>query len=158
MASVMTYAPKDVQLQIEGYTVPGLLSLSLQWRVPPFKIVDGIRGTTSRVRNYNTSAILTAEALQTSVANDLFSQLVDLDLSTGQARVSVKLIDLSGSLSLQSDQSFIMTRSDIGLSNTFNSRSWQIAMLDVYHADVLGNSLSAQSIFDAGSKFIDQYL
>ena len=158
MASVMTYAPNDVKLLIEGYTLPGIVSLQLAWRVPPFRIVDGIRGITSRVRNYNASAILTVEVLQTSVANDLLSQLVELDISTGQARVTAKLTDLSGSLSLQSDQSFVMIRSDIGLSSSFNNRTWQIAMLDVYHADIMGNSLSAKSIFDAGSKFLDQYL
>lgn len=158
MSSVMTYTPKDVKLQIEGYTVPGIVNMSLEWRVPPFKIVDGIRGVTSRVRNYNSSAVLSVEVLQTSVANDLLSQLVELDMSTGQARVSVKLTDLSGSLSLQSDQSFIMTRSNVELSNSFNNRTWQIALLDVYHVDILGNSLSAKSIYDAGSKFLDQYI
>lgn len=158
MASVMTYAPNDVKLLIEGYTLPGIVSLQLAWRMPPFKIVDGIRGKTSRVRNKNASAVLSIEVLQTSAANDLLSQIVNLDAFTNRGRITVTLVDLSGSLVLQSEECFVLTRADIGFSSSFDNRTWQIAMLDVYHVDVHGNSVSSSSIFDAGSKFLDQYL
>lgn len=158
MASVLTYSPKDVKLQIEAYTVPGIVSLTLEWRTAPFKVVDGIRGKTSRVRNTNSSAILTVEVLQSSVANDLMSQLVTEDLKSGQAKISVTLVDLSGGLSLTSGQGFVMGFADVTLSNGPDNRSWQIALLETDHKDIHGNSMSAKSIFEAGSKFLDQYL
>ncbi len=154
----MTYAPNDVKLQIEDYTIPGIVSIQLEWRVPPFRIIDGIRGKTSRVRNRNASAIISIEVLQTSVANDLLTQVVDKDRDTGQAMLTVTLRDLSGNLSIQTEQGFVIGYSDVGLSSTFNNRTWQIALLEVSHSDVMGNSSSVQSIFDAGSKFLDQYL
>ena len=150
-APVTTYAPKEVVLQIQDYQLPGLVSISLAWEVPPFTMVRGIRGITTRVKNRNSAATITVETLQTSVANDVLDSIVKQDLATGQAKLNVTLKDLSGRFGIQSRQGFIQARPTVGFSNTSDNRVWVIGLLHVEYIDMLGNSNTLDSLFDRAS-------
>lgn len=158
MAGVMTYSPRDVVVLIEGYTLPGLMSVSLAWNVPPYTMVNGIRGKTTRVLNKNTSATLTLECLQTSVVNDVLYQILNKDIVSGQARLNVTLKDNSGSFAIFSNQGYVQSYPEFKFSNQFDNRTWQIGLLQVESVDAGGNSVTAQSLFDQGSEYLSNLL
>lgn len=151
-APVTTYSPKLVTLIISGYQIASIVSLSLAWTTPPFRLVPGIRGKSTRVRNTNSSGVLSVELLQTAIANDVFDQLIQADVSGGQAMLTVTLEDLSGRLKLQSNQAYIQNRPQIEFSNSSNNRVWEIAMLQIEDKDLAGSGNTLASLFDLVSK------
>ena len=157
-APVTTYAPKDVTLIINDYIVPGVVTLSLEWTTPPFRMVSGIRGVTTRVRNKNTSGVLKVEVLQTSVANDLFNSLVSADLGNGQAKLIITLKDLSGRFGIQSNQGYIQIRPNVQFSNSANNRVWEIALLKIEDVDINGSGNTMASLFDMASQKANQVI
>lgn len=152
MAAVTTYSPKLVTLIVSGYQIAGVVSLSLNWTNPPFRMVPGIRGKTTRVRNTNSSGVLSVELLQTAIANDVFDQLIQADVGGGQAMLTVSLQDLSGRLKLQSNQAYVQARPQIEFSNSSNNRVWEIAMLEIEDKELAGSGNTMSSIFDAASQ------
>ena len=150
-APVTTFAPKDVVLKIQDYQLPGIVSLSLEWTTPPFTMVRGIRGIATRVRNTNSSAVLRVETLQTSVANDLLDSIVKADLQTGQAKLTVVLKDLSGRFGIQSQQGYVQSRPTVEFSNSANNRVWEIGLLMVEYADMIGSGNTIDNLFDRAS-------
>jgi hypothetical protein len=156
-ASVSTFAPKDVTLQVNGYTLPSIVSVTLEWTNPPFKMISGIRGATTRVRNKNSSATLSVEFLQTSISNDLLNSIINQDLILGTGRLVVTLSDLSGRSSLMSTQAYVQSRPSVEYSNQANNRVWQFGMLAVEDVEMLGSSNTLKSLFDSGSKYVEKY-
>lgn len=157
-APVTTYAPKDVTLILDDYVVPGIVSLSLEWTMPPFRLVSGIRGITTRVRNKNTSGVLRVEVLQTSVANDLLNSLVAIDVASGQAKLKVAVKDLSGRFGIQSNQGYIQIRPNVQFSNSADNRVWEIALLKIEDIDINGSGNTMASLFDLASQKANQVI
>ncbi len=152
VAPVTTYAPKDVMLEVQNYRLTGIVSLTLEWSTPPFRMVRGIRGNVTRVRNMDSSAVITVEVLQTSIANDLLDSIVKEDLRTGQAKLQVVLKDISGRFGIQSQQGFVQARPTVAFSNTADNRVWEIGLLQVEYFDMLGSSNTIDSLFDRASQ------
>lgn len=156
-ASVLTYSPSDVTLLIDNFTIPAYLRLTLAWRKPPYTIVDGVRGATTRVRNKNSSAILSVEASQTSLANDILTGILQKDLATGQARLTIALLDLSGTTFLQTTQGYVSKWPDVIFSSDLNPRTWEITLLAIDLPQVMGNSIKAGGLFDSSSSFLSSF-
>lgn len=125
---VLTYSPKDVTLIIAGFTVAGMISVSIAWNKPQFLPVRGAYGKTTRVKSWDTSATLKVELLQTAIANTIFSDLVNLDAETNGGRLEVTLQDLSGNSMIFSDDVYLSGLADVRFSDDFDSRVWTFNM------------------------------
>lgn len=138
-SAVKTYTPSDVSLTIAGYRVGGVVSMSMTFPAERFKIVQGIKGHNVRVRNLDTSCILNVELLQTSIMNDLFTNILSQDLTTGLGRFEINIEDLNGTTKVQSVNAYISTFPETRFSNNLETRSWTIHMLNTDYISVGGN-------------------
>lgn len=140
--AIKTYSPKDLQLVLAGsYIVGGVVSLTASFPTPHFKVLRSTDGRNIRVRQRDTSCLLTVELLQTSTANDVFSSILSQDIATGLGRLSVSLADLSGSTRIGSANGFIVGYPELHYSGELATRLWNIQLLDTTYIVVGGNSM-----------------
>lgn len=145
MASqVLTYAPSDVKLMICNFIVTGMVSVTLNWNSPSFRIERGIRGLNTRVLNKDLSATLQVELLQTTATNEVLFQLLLQDRNNLSARLDLVLKDQSGNTILYTDSAYVASFPEIRYSSGFDNRVWTIEMLGV----VDGNMSNSKSNFD----------
>lgn len=153
-ASVKTYKPSDVVVVVSGYQLTGIVSLTAQWSSPPYTTIKGIRGTNTRVRNYDSGLTLILQILQTSITNDVLSEIVSKDISTGNGRLHVQIKDSSGSTLLTSTNGFVSNRADVAYSNDLSEREWRIEMLNTSFDSVVGgNAKVGPSMLDQALNF-----
>lgn len=129
--ALFTYIPSKVVLDISGYKVQGHVSISLSLDNPQFKTIKGIRGRNTRVRDKNTSGVLKVELLQTSITNDLFSEIVQQDLIYGTGRLVISLKDDSGSSLFFCDNAYIEGFPELGFRDAAGTRTWTINCLSI---------------------------
>lgn len=139
-AQVKTYKPADLKLFIAGdYQVGGIVNISVTFP-ERYKIIKGIKGQHSRVRTQDTSCTLTVELLQTSVANDVLSDIISQDIATGRGRLSISMQDISGTSKVETENAFVSNYSELTYSTELSTRTWTIQMLDTNIIWVGGNS------------------
>jgi hypothetical protein len=139
-APVKTYKPSDLKLIIAGsYQVGGIVSISVTFP-ERYKIVKGIKGQHTRVRNQDTSATVTVELLQTSVSNDVLSSIVSKDILTGAGRLSLSIQDTAGTSRFETTNAFVTTYPQTSYSNELTTRTWTFQMLDTNIILVGGNT------------------
>lgn len=126
MAKIFTYSPKEVVLTFGGYTVTGWQSISITRSVDAFKPIRGIRGKHTRVRNADTSCMITIPLLQTSMNNDVFSWIHELDIENGTGRISLTISDLKGTSVFSSVEAYIVGYPEVVYSGEFEYRQWRI--------------------------------
>lgn len=139
MTTVFTYSPEDVKLTICGYVMTGIVSVTVEWNSDRFKIIQGIRGKNSRVQSLDTSATMTVEFLQTSISNDVLTDLLNADIVNQSARLNVTLTDNSGMTKVSSTEGYVSKLPTLTFSNEFNGRQWTIHMLET-SGEVKGNA------------------
>ncbi|HET8688016.1 MAG TPA: hypothetical protein VFM18_15380, partial [Methanosarcina sp.] len=66
---------------------------------------------------------------QTSMSNDILSQIVRLDRQMATGRLVITLKDLSGNSLIDSDEAYIETLPDAHFSKQLQDRPWKIVML-----------------------------
>ncbi len=145
-SEVKTYAPDEVFLTFGGYTVEGWNSISLKRRIPRFKIIQGIRGKNTRVRNENNHTSIEMNVDLTSSVNKILSAIVSKDIETGGAVLHLSLIDKSGSEVFSSNEAFVVDEADRMYDSTMSARVWTIECLDSRYSDA-GGIASSLSIF-----------
>ncbi len=123
---VFTYRPGEVTLSVCGYVVEGWTSLSVQRHTPVYRQVRGIRGKNTRVRMTDTSGTFKIAINQTSITNNVFSELVQLDSKTGTTRLEIVLKDNSGSSLFSSVTAYIEGFPDGNFSASQGDRTWTI--------------------------------
>lgn len=155
MAAVLTYSPSDVVINISGFTVTGVVSASIEWNTETFKTIRGIRGANTRVQSLDTGATLTIELLQTSLSNDVLSDLFTLDKSYQSSRLQVYLKDNSGRTEVSSSEAFVSNLPPVSFSNNLETRVWKIQMLETDSSSLKGNSTDLPDIFNSASGFVD---
>ena len=139
-AQVKTYKPADLKLFIAGdYQVGGIVSISMSFP-ERYKIIKGIKGQHSRVRTQDTSCTLSVELLQTSVANDVLSDIISQDITTGRGRLSISIEDTAGTSKVQTENAFVSSYSELNYSTELSTRTWTIQMLNTNVIWVGGNS------------------
>ena len=138
--SVLTYAPDKVMFTVCDYRITGITDIRVTSPVPAFKVVRGIGGVNTRVYNPDTSLTIKVELLQTSMCNDVLSELLFNDRLKNNVRLSVILKDLRGGSAVQSSNAFITQTPDFGYSDELETRSWTIECLDVLITDLKGNA------------------
>lgn len=136
--AVYTYSPSDVNIIISGHKVSGWNSVSVQHLAPTFKVIRGIRGKNTRVRNTDTSASVTIAIDQNSVSNSVLESVAMQDAATGNGRLSILISDPNGSGMFYSDTAFIEATPNYTLEGEANDRGW------IFHC------LSSQSGGDGG--------
>lgn len=149
--SVLTYDPSSVTIIVCGYIIPGLVSVSLQWKSSVFSTRKGIRGIHTRVYTPDRNATLCLEVLPSSVANDVFTEIVLQDAANHAARLEVMLKDISGTSRFKTTDAYIPTFPEL----TFNAdgiitRKWEIEILSFVKnsGNIGGNSGNGVDITD----------
>lgn len=145
---VHTYSPSDIRLDISGFQITGFESISVKKNSPAFSIVKGIRGKNSRVRNRDTSCTVTVTVIQTSLVNDVLNQILEEDLRTNSARLTLDLTDGLGSSKIVSNECFIESHADLVYSGDIEYRRWSLICLSTDLFRVGGNAKLAASAFD----------
>ena len=146
MSKVYTYSPSEVQLTFGGYTVTGWQSISITRSVDAFKPVRGIRGKHTRVRNADTSCTITIPLLQTSMSNDVFSRIHELDIQKATGRIELTLSDLKGTSVFSSREAYILGYPEVVYSGEFEYRQWRLFCQNTGNYTIGGNGQTT-SIF-----------
>lgn len=132
MFEVATYTSSDVFLVISGYTIQGWNSITITRTAPEFKVIRGIRGKHTRVRNKDSSCTITISLSQVSPTNDVFSDILKKDISEqessyGNGKLAISLVDKSGSSKFTSSEAFITGFPlSIPFSDNVSDRQWEI--------------------------------
>lgn len=152
--SVNSYAPKDVMFIVGGYALTGWGSIRISRNSQVFTQVRGIRGKNTRYRNTDTSATITVSILQTEEANDILSNIVDLDSAYGTGRIALTIKDNSGNSIISSSEAFVAGYPEVVYSDGFEYRNWTIICNSTSTFDVKGNTVAQESIFKKISNLI----
>lgn len=145
--NVYTYDPTKVILNIGGYVISGVKSVSVTPNAPAFKVVKGIRGVNTRVFNRDTSAEMTITLLQTSISNDVLSAIIFADKTYRTGRLEISLTDAGGTTLIASDEGFVEELPAVQFGRELSDRTWKICMLSTRNALVGGNSKPNGNIF-----------
>ncbi len=154
-AQVKTYTPSDIKVMIDNsYQIGGIVSISASFPKEKFKTINGIKGQNARVRNLDTSCILSIELLQTSTANDVLSSILTQDIATGRGRIKLSISDISGTTRIESEDAFINNYSEVRLSNDLSTKTWQITMLRTSTIVVGGNATNRPKFLEDAANFL----
>lgn len=148
-APVLTYSSSDVTIIIAGYTLGGVLSVELVWKSTPFTFRPGIRGVHTRTFNRDLHATIRLEILQTSVTNDVLSDILIQDRRNKSARLPITVKDTGGTTMYISSQAFISKFPDTKNSRGFEVRVWEIEVFDFIDGTIGGNSHAAFDLFSS---------
>lgn len=148
---VHTYSPSEIRLDISGYQITGFERISITRNSPAFSIVKGIRGKNSRIRNRDTSCTVTVDVIQTALVNDVLNQILEQDLRTNSARLTLNLTDGLGSSKIVSNECFIESFPDLVYADDIEYRRWSLVCLSTDLFRVGGNSKLSDSAFDTPS-------
>jgi hypothetical protein len=149
--SVLTYDPSGVTIVVCGYIIPGLVSVSLQWKSSVFQTRKGIRGVHTRVYTPDRNATLVLETLQTSVANDVFTEIVLQDAAAHAGRLEVMLKDISGTSRFTTTDAYITTFPELSFNcEGLLTRKWEIEILSFVKnsGNIGGNAQNGIDITD----------
>jgi hypothetical protein len=126
MAKIFTYSPQKVILAFGGYTITGWQTLTVERGADGFIPIKGIRGKHTRSRNPDTSCTITVPLLQTSMSNDVFSRIHELDLANGTGRIELTLKDTGGTTVMESIEAYILGYPTVVYSDGFSYHVWKI--------------------------------
>lgn len=149
--SVLTYDPSSVTIIVCGYIIPGLVSVNMQWKSSVFSTRRGIRGVHTRVYTKDRNAVLCLEMLPTSVANDVFSEIVLQDAAAHAGRLEVMLKDSSGTTLFKTTDAYVTTFPELTFNaEGFVTRKWEIEVLSFVQnfGNVGGNASHGIDITD----------
>lgn len=134
---VFTYSPNDVNLLISGHKIIGWNKIVVEMLHPTFRIIKGIRGKNTRVRDRDSSARVVLSIDQTSVSNSILQQIAVQDKTTGNGRLSVALSNPYGSEVFYSDTGYLEDKADYNFEGEIGNREWTIMCLQ---SDYAGSS------------------
>ena len=154
-APVLTYSPSDVTIILAGYTLGGVISVELEWKSRPFTFRPGIRGIHTRTFSKDLHATIRLEILQTSISNDVMSQILEQDRRNKSARLPITVKDTGGTTMYLADQAFIPAYPDTKLSRGFEVRVWEIEVFDFTDGTIGGNSRAQFDLFSSVEGALD---
>lgn len=138
MAGVLTYSPKDVKLVLSGYTLTGILSITVEWNSPQMSIRRGIRGQHTRVFNRDLSCKISVDVLQTSPTNEVLYEIFRIDRGTNLARLDMSISDNSSRAILSSSEAYITALPTVRYTEGFDARTWVFEMMAVTDGRLTG--------------------
>jgi len=149
--SVLTYDPSSVTIVVCGYIIPGLVSITLQWESSVFHTRRGIRGVHTRVYSPDRNSKLILEVLPTSVANDVFTEIVLQDAAAHAGRLEIQLKDTSGTSRFTTTDAYLTTFPELSFNaEGLTTRKWEIEILSFAKGsgNVGGNARNGIDITD----------
>lgn len=153
MANINTYNPSDVILVVCGFVCEGWQEITIERSTPAFKHIKGIRGKHTRVRDIDSSAVITITVMQTAELNDIFSQIHLEDIEKGTGRLEVTLVDRSGTSTFQSIEAYIVGYPTKTFSDGIQFLPWEIRCQSTDYHFIGGNTQpSAAVLTDALKK------
>lgn len=154
---VVTYSPNEITLTFGGYSLTGWDTIRIARDTNPYQIVKGIRGKNTRVRNRDTSAVISFSCLQTSDSNNILSEVLAIDEVYGSARLDITLKDPNGQSVFHSSEAFISGYPEVVFSNNLEYRVWAISCLstDTYN---VGGNVDSRNILDKASAIVDRFI
>lgn len=154
-APVLTYAPEDVTILLSGYTLGGILSVELIWNSRPFTFRRGIRGVHTRTFSRDLCATIRLEVLQTSVTNDVLTQVLIQDRRNKSARLDITVRDVGGTTMYQANQAYLPAYPNTKFSRGFETRVWDIEVFDFTDGEIGGNNRAGFDLFSSVEGAID---
>lgn len=147
--SVLTYDPTSVTIIIAGYILTGVTSVSLEWKSVPFRVQKGIRGINTRIYNQDRHATLNIDLLQTSISNDVLSQIIQQDAAFKSGRLEVSVKDVKGTTHFTATNTFVAGWPNVTFDKEgIENRRWQIEILSFVQGNVGGNAQNGVDIND----------
>lgn len=156
--NVLTYDPSSVIITVCGYQIPGIVSAGLMWQSEVFSIRKGIRGVHTRVYNQDRKSTLILEVLPTSIANDVFSEILLQDAALKSGRLEVAVKDASGTSRFQSNEAYIHTFPEVVFTaDGLTTRKWEIEIMSFVSGsgNLGGNASNGIDINDILSSALD---
>ena len=147
--TLATLAPEDIKVVVSTDTFTHIISgysedamVSIARNSPTFEIFVSADNQPTRVYKSNTSATVTLTLNQTSVSNDVLSQLYinDKNSRNSTGLFQIQILDMSGRSRYTSGQAFIAVVPDSAFSNSIQTRDWQIFCNDM-ETIIGGNAL-----------------
>lgn len=143
MSLLNTFSPADIVLSINNYQVKGFAGgsfVEIIQNSPYFRIVPGIRGGHTRVRNRDRSGVVLLRLMQTHSDNEVLSKIVEKDDLNQTGLIDVTLRDVGGQSGMQFINAFIEGPPNISYSsNETLPREWRIHYDAVVRYYVAGN-------------------
>jgi hypothetical protein len=146
---ILTYAPSTVTLVLCGYVLTGIVSVSLQWKSSPFTVRRGIRGQHTRTGSKDRQSTVTIEVLQTSITNDILSEILEQDTRNYSGRLEFSVKDASGTTQWASTQCFLRAWPDASLSGEIQTRKWDVEILSFISGKIGGNARQGFDLLDS---------
>lgn len=146
---ILTYAPSTVTLVLCGYILTGVVSVSLKWNSSPFTVKRGIRGQHTRIGSPDRQSTCTIEVLQTSITNDIFSEILEQDTRNYSGRLEFSVKDVSGTTQWATTQCFLRAWADASFSGDMETRKWDIEILSFISGKIGGNARQGFDLLDS---------
>lgn len=146
---ILTYAPSTVTLVLCGYVLTGVVSISLQWKSSPFTVKRGIRGQHTRIGTKDRQSTCTIEVLQTSITNDILSEILEQDTRNYSGRLEFSVKDASGTTQWATTQCFLRAWPDASYSSQLETRKWDIEILSYISGKIGGNARQGFDLLDS---------
>ena len=123
---VATYVPDNVVMLISGYEIDGWNKITISRKAPSFILVRGIRGGHTRVRNPDTSCNIEIEVYQTSVLNDVFSKVLEVDMAQGQVRLEMTMQETTSTGLFVTSSAFVLGYPEVNRDATLGTVNWKL--------------------------------
>jgi hypothetical protein len=146
---ILTYAPSTVTLVLCGYVLTGVVSVSLQWKSTPFTVRRGIRGQHTRTGSKDRQSTVTIEVLQTSITNDILSEILEQDTRNYSGRLEFSVKDSSGTTQWATTQCFLRAWPDAAFSGEIQTRKWDVEILSYISGKIGGNARQGFDLLDS---------
>lgn len=146
---VLTYSPSNVTLVLCGYVLTGVVSVALQWKSSPFTVKRGIRGQHTRIGTKDRQSTVTIEVLQTSITNDILSEILEQDTRNYSGRLEFSVKDASGTTQWATTQCFLKAWPDASFSGDIQTRKWEIEILSYISGAIGGNARQGFDVLDS---------
>lgn len=139
-----TYNPAAIVADLSGYVIPSKdfardRFISVRPEGPEFEKILGIRGKHTWVHNRNRSGEIKITLMQTSEANRVFSNIVQMDSVNLTGRLHFNLKDVEGSSLVAVTDCRILGIPEIVYSGDQEAREWTIGYLYTNILTVGGN-------------------
>jgi hypothetical protein len=146
---ILTYAPSTVTLVLCGYVLTGVVSINLQWKSSPFTVKRGIRGQHTRIGTKDRQSTCCIEVLQTSITNDILSEILEQDTRNYSGRLEFSVKDASGTTQWATTQCFLRAWPDAGFEAGLQTRKWDIEILSYISGKIGGNARQGFDLLDS---------
>lgn len=142
-----TFSPSDVKFILGSWVMTGWNEISVDFNSETYRQEAGIGGKNTRVRMYDESGVIRVTLPQTSISNDIFSTILELDKLHNTAVMRITLEDRSGNSVFRTNNAYISGDPSYSYANDLREVVWEI-VFDEYEANKLSGNKRPTNIFE----------